>query len=168
TVTLGGTTKTTFKEGAIFTGLISFNTALKTAGVISTGTVTAGGVALTSDRRYKKNINTVTTPLASVMKLRGVTYDWRTDEFPEKNFDNHTHFGFIAQEVEEVIPEFVGTNDLGFKSIRYMGFTSLLVEALKEQQGVIDELRGDVIELRTQLDTLQKQVEELLKRNKKL
>ncbi|GMI44188.1 hypothetical protein TrCOL_g3457 [Triparma columacea] len=81
------------------------------------------------------------------MKLRGVTYDWRTDEFPEKNFDNHTHFGFIAQEVEEVIPEFVGTNDLGFKSIRYMGFTSLLVEALKEQQAEVVELRDKVEKL---------------------
>ncbi|GMH52061.1 hypothetical protein TrRE_jg10043, partial [Triparma retinervis] len=91
-----------------------------------------------------------------------------TDEFPEKNFDNHTHYGFIAQEVEEVLPEIVGTNELGYKSIRYIGFTSLLVEALKEQQGVIDELRGDVEELRTQLDVLKKQVEGLLKRNENL
>ncbi|GMH73937.1 hypothetical protein TrRE_jg8332, partial [Triparma retinervis] len=70
-----------------------------------------------------------------------------TDEFPEKNFDNHTHYGFIAQEVEEVLPEMVGTNELGYKSIRYIGFTSLLVEALKEQQAEVVKLRDKVEKL---------------------
>ena len=65
------------------------------------------------------------------MKLRGVSYYWKQDEFPEKNFDRFKHYGFIAQEVEKIIPDVVGTDDNGWKAVRYTGFTPLLVEAVK-------------------------------------
>jgi len=51
-------------------------------------------------------------------------------------------YGLIAQEVEHVIPELVGTNASGFKSVAYGNLIPLLIEALKAQQAEIDELKS--------------------------
>ena len=48
--------------------------------------------------------------------------------------------GVIAQEVEAVLPEVVGTRDNGIKAVRYDRIVALLIEAIKEQQTQIDEL----------------------------
>ena len=161
TLTVAGVTSTGIITGTTYDG----------SGVTVTGTVTAGGAALTSDRRYKKDITSLTSALDSVMKLRGVSYMWRRDEFPNHNFDNYTHYGFIAQEVEEVIPEVVGTDESGMKSIRYLGFTPILLEALKEQQATIarqqqamDELVADNARIREEMSLLSAHFEEELRR----
>jgi hypothetical protein len=136
---VGGTLTVT--GAATFASTINLDGIITATGVVSSGTVTASGQALTSDRRYKSDItdlNDGRNSLAAVMKLRGVSYGWKTEEFPDHHFDNHTHFGFIAQEVEEVLPEVVGTDELGWKTLRYNGFTPLLVEAVKEQQTKIE------------------------------
>ena len=145
----------TFTGGIISTGLITVTNAgglnvaatVTCTGLSSTGTVTASGAALTSDRRFKNHIKPLQfSPLETITKLKGVQYEWRTEEFPERNFDNHTHYGFIAQEVEEVLPGIVGTDDTEdqYKALRYMGFTPILVEAVKEQQMEIDKLKSQV------------------------
>ncbi len=148
--------------GATVYGAVGFNDAFSTAGLTSSavitgtgievsGVVTASGAALTSDRRYKDNITPLNSALDSVMKLRGVSYEWKTEEYPDHNFDNNTHYGFIAQEVEEVIPDVVGTDERGWKTLRYMGFTPVLVEALKEQQNEIQKLREENEDLREEV-----------------
>jgi hypothetical protein len=156
TVTFGGSLElggATVAGGLSSTGIITVTNAgglnvdavVTVTGLESTGTVTASGAALTSDRRYKNHIQPLQlSPLDSIMKLQGVQYSWKRDEFPEHNFDNFTHYGFIAQDVEEVIPGIVGTDDEGWKALRYMGFTPILVEALKEQQTEIEELKSRV------------------------
>jgi hypothetical protein len=73
--------------------------------------------------------------------MRGVTYHWKLDEYPEKDFDSREHLGFIAQEVEELFPQLVMTDDNGYKSVDYGRLTPVLVEAIKEQQAQIDEMR---------------------------
>ncbi|GMI14267.1 hypothetical protein TrVE_jg2647, partial [Triparma verrucosa] len=70
------------------------------------------------------------------------------------HFDNNTHYGFIAQEVEEVVPELVGTDELGMKSIRYLGFTPVLLEALKEQQEEILSLKEELRLTNSKLDLM--------------
>ena len=95
------------------------------------------------------------------MKIRGVSYNWRRSEFPTYAFDNNTHYGFIAQEVEEVIPELVGTDELGMKSIRYLGFTPVLLEAMKEQQAEIEELKELVEELKEDNIMIREELEAL-------
>jgi len=56
-------------------------------------------------------------------------------------FDKETQLGFIAQEFEKVIPELVRTDENGYKSIDYVKLTPVLVEAIREQQKQIDELK---------------------------
>jgi len=93
--------------------------------------LTAVDVNSTSDERLKDNIKTLENPLETVKSLRGVSYDM---------FGKHK-VGVIAQEVEAVVPEVVHTNDDGYKSVSYGNLVGVLIEAVKEQQTQIDELR---------------------------
>jgi hypothetical protein len=96
-----------------------------------TGTVTAN-----SDIRLKTNIKTITNSLEKVLSLRGVEYD-RIDieETPHQ-------IGLIAQEIEEVIPEVVNTNENGFKSVAYQNLIALVIQAIKELNDKVDKLKN--------------------------
>ena len=98
------------------------------------GTVSATNFNTTSDATLKTNVETLTGSLDAVNALRGVSFDWIENGGSE--------VGFIAQEVEEVLPEVVSTNDQGIKSVKYGNMVAVLVEALKEQQAQIDELKA--------------------------
>jgi hypothetical protein len=89
-----------------------------------------------SDERLKKNIHTITDPIKKVSALRGVTFEFK--ETGQKQI------GFVAQEVEKIIPEVVGENPDGYKGVQYENVVGLLVEAIKEQQKQIDELKRQV------------------------
>ena len=93
-----------------------------------------------SDVRLKKNINQLTGALEKLLDLRGVSYEWRTDEFSERGLSEEKHIGLIAQEVEKMFPELVSTDNYGYKALSYGRLTAILLEAIKEQQVQIDEL----------------------------
>ena len=93
-----------------------------------------GNVTAYSDITFKKNIELIPNALDKVLNLRGVTYN-RTDIENEPK-----QSGVIAQEVEEVLPEVVNTNDEGIKSVAYGNMVGLLIEAIKEQQTTIENL----------------------------
>ena len=83
----------------------------------------------TSDVRMKSNINTITNALNKIKNLRGVTYNWNSD------LSGDTRIGFIAQEVEEVVPELAFVNERTkdkVMGVHYQDITALLVEAIKE------------------------------------
>jgi hypothetical protein len=107
-------------------------------------TVTAG-VTACSDIRYKKDIKPLENALEKVLKLNGVTYLWKTTEFPAKNFTKDVQIGVIAQELEKIYPELVVTDTDGYKSVDYSKLTPILLEAIKEQQGMITEQK-DLLE----------------------
>jgi hypothetical protein len=98
--------------------------------------VAAGDITTNSDQRLKTNISTLENALYRVTKLEGVTYNLKSD--PE----GKAHTGLIAQDVEYVIPEAVSENEDGIKSVAYGNLVGLLVEAIKEQQVQINELRS--------------------------
>lgn len=107
----------------------------------STGITVTGDVNSTSDIRAKKNIETIEDALEKVSLLRGVTFDWDNDVEERAT-------GVIAQDVEKVLPEAVRDNaETGFKSVAYGNMVGLLVEAIKEQQTQIDELKDKVKKL---------------------
>jgi hypothetical protein len=80
-----------------------------------------------SDIKLKENINTITGALAKVRALRGVTYNWKD----RINGGNDLKIGFIAQEVNDVVPELVFSNN-EYLGVHYKDITALLVEAIKE------------------------------------
>ena len=102
--------------------------------------LTTSSFTTSSDKRYKENIETIPSSLEKVLELRGVYYDW----IDKKKFNDRKQVGFIAQEVEEVVPELVITNSEGFKSVNYNQSVSLLVEAIKEQQSMIKQLQEEI------------------------
>jgi len=93
-----------------------------------------------SDVRLKENITTIPDALNKVESLRGVNFTWKDTERKGSNLK----MGFIAQEVEEVIPEVVHTQDdeMKTKAVEYQYLTGLLVEAVKELSNKVKELEA--------------------------
>jgi len=112
------------------------------------------GVNCASDARYKRDVTPVQGALASVLKLRGVTYYWKQAEFPDKQFEARRQLGFIAQEIEPFYPEMVTTDQDGYKSVDYSRLTPVLVEALKEQQLQIEALKQQAAAARAENEAL--------------
>jgi hypothetical protein len=98
------------------------------------GILSASDVIATSDVRTKENIVTIDSALDKVLKMRGVYFN--------KKNDQQRRVGVIAQETEEVLPEVVFTDDSDDKnkSVAYGNIVGLLIEAIKEQQVIIDRL----------------------------
>jgi hypothetical protein len=115
-----------------------------------------------SDARWKKNVQPVTHALDKVTHLQGVTYDWRRDEFPDRSFDEGTQLGFLAQEVEKVVPEAVHTDAHGYKAVAYEKLAAVLAEGVKEQQTEIQSLKAENVALKKDVTELKALVHELL------
>ena len=128
------------------------------------------GIGACSDIRYKQNITELNNSLANVLKIKGVNYFWRVDEFPQNKFNKEQQIGFIAQDIEKIYPEIVFTDKDGYKSVDYSRLTPVLVEDIKEQnkqnenlQKLVFELKDIVEKTKKQMDVQQKQYEALQK-----
>ena len=102
----------------------------------------------TSDLRFKTNIRTLDHALDKVAQLRGVSFDWNQEAESVGAKPGDHQIGLVAQEVERVIPEVVSTPENGHKSVDYTKLTAVLIEAVKEQQEIIEGLRADIEELK--------------------
>ncbi len=113
------------------------------------GDITANSVAGTSDIRFKTNLRPVVNALDKIKALRGVYFNWNQNAFPEKEFGAQDELGFIAQEVEKVVPEIVTKDKTQeeYRSVKYDKLVALLVEAIKEQQKQIDSLNSKIEKL---------------------
>ena len=114
-----------------------------------------GSIGACSDVRYKKDVQTIGDAVETLLQLRGVSYSWRQDEYPEMKFDDQTHLGFVAQEIKDLVPGVVLVDDSGNMSVDYGRITPLLVEAVKGQQEQIKELNAQIADLREALGKLQ-------------
>ena len=101
------------------------------ASITATGTVQGAEVTATSDERLKSDIKTIDNALDKVMNMRGVSYTKQAEK----------GIGVIAQEIEKVLPEVV--TDGEYKSVAYGNIVGVLIEAIKEQQKQINELKKD-------------------------
>ena len=128
--------------GALGVGITSVGA---TAGELrATNEVTA---YYSSDERLKENISTIENALEKVNSMRGVYFDWKDKE----NNDNERQLGFIAQEVETVVPELVKESQ-GIKSVNYSQTVALLLEAIKEQGNQIKQLQDEVADLKSKIN----------------
>ena len=108
------------------------------------GDVYARGNQLTSDSRYKKDIQTLPSALKNILSLRGVSYYWKDRS------DNTEQIGVIAQEVEKIYPQLVHTNEDGYKSVAYSNLVSPLIEAVKELHALYQGHADRIAALETQ------------------
>ena len=93
--------------------------------------IVTGDVTAFSDERLKSDVKTIDNALDKVMSMRGVSYTKQAEK----------GVGVIAQEIEKVLPEVV--TDGEYKSVAYGNIVGVLIEAIKEQQKQIDELKKD-------------------------
>jgi len=101
------------------------------------GTWTASGdLVAYSDARVKTDVATIENALEKVLQLRGVTYV-RTD-----GEDHSQKIGVIAQEIREVLPQVVHEQTDGMLGVSYGNIVGVLIEAIKEQQKEIEELKA--------------------------
>lgn len=137
----GGTsTSTRMKityDGKVGIGTSSPSALLHVAGAGTfDGVLTAQSLTQTSDRRFKDDIEVLPHSLEKILSLRGVSYRWKTDAFPERHFPEGKDIGLIAQEVESVFPEAIFTNADGYKSVSYSKLVSPLIESTKAVYGL--------------------------------
>jgi hypothetical protein len=123
--TLSSSTSGTYTTAYVSNTKLTFNP--------STGTLSATIFTSLSDETQKTNIEKITSAVDLTRQINGVKFEWK--ENGEKSA------GVIAQEVEKIMPEIVHENDDGIKTVNYNGLVAVLIEALKEQQEQIDELK---------------------------
>ncbi|HIE01180.1 MAG TPA: tail fiber domain-containing protein [Thiotrichaceae bacterium] len=117
--------------GNVGIGMTSLQYKLDVAGTIRGNNVSP------SDQRLKQNIHSLENAISKLAQLRGVSFNWK-----DNTQNANTQIGFIAQEVETVLPELVSTDSDAYKSIAYGKLTAVLVEAVKEQQLQIERLEN--------------------------
>ena len=104
---------------------------ITTNGITVVGVITSTDFNSTSDLSLKTNIQTIPNPIDKILQINGVTFNWRENNKPS--------VGIIAQEIEKIFPELVqGENP---NTVNYNGLIGLLIEAVKEQQTEINNLK---------------------------
>ena len=142
----------TFSNTTTFSGAISQSNTTQSTNKSSGSYKTLGGVGIaktlnvgedvvayaSSDERYKDNLQAITNPIDKVKSLTGYTFTWNDKH---EQFNGNDDIGVVAQEVEKVFPEIVDTRDNGYKAVKYEKMVAVLIEAIKDQQKQIDELK---------------------------
>ncbi|MGH8005034.1 MAG: tail fiber domain-containing protein, partial [Limisphaerales bacterium] len=146
-------------NGDVGIGTTAPTTKLQVVGDIRVGTAGTNGCVqrfdgvsiagtCASDARLKKDIQPLSPLLDKLARLEPVTFNWRTEEYPELNLPKVKDQGLIAQEVEKILPELVITEESGFKAIHYHELPLMLLQAVKEQQKTIETLQAEVGDLK--------------------
>ena len=91
-----------------------------------------------SDINLKENIKPIENALDKVEKLQGITFNWKEPGLANLNED----IGFIAQDVQKVLPELVRKNENGKLSLRHQGIVPVLLEAIKELSDKVKALEN--------------------------
>ena len=109
-----------------------------------------GNVTAYSDIKLKDNIEVIPDAVSKIQQLRGVTFN-RNDFVPDAEtgvMPETRQAGVIAQEVQKVLPEVVRETSDGTLTVAYGNMVGLLIEAIKEQQGQIEDLKAEVTALK--------------------
>ncbi|HET8581402.1 MAG TPA: tail fiber domain-containing protein [Candidatus Paceibacterota bacterium] len=123
-------------------------------GLTVSGNVSASAFLYTSDQSLKHNVQTIPDALSLVEKLRGVMFNWNSDDRPD--------MGVIAQEVQKVLPQLVHTDAAtGLESVEYGNFIGIFIEAIKQVQGEVTNLQQENAQLTQQNAQLTQEVQSL-------
>lgn len=100
-----------------------------------------------SDLAFKENVQSLLNPLESLKKLDGVLYNYKA----ETGLDTELRPGFIAQNVEKVVPLAVAVDDSGLKYVNYSALAPMLVESVKELARKVEDQALEIAELKSKL-----------------
>jgi hypothetical protein len=146
--TINGESNLTFDGSALkVTGSVTISSSLAVGNITPSATVgridASNDVVAysTSDFRLKENITPILNPIAKIEAIGGYTFDWKPEHKDLHGFEGHD-VGVIAQEIEVIMPEVVTTRDNGYKAVKYEKLVPLLIEAIKDLQKQVDELKN--------------------------
>ena len=118
-----------------------------------TGTISATTVSTTSDRRLKENIQSVSSLSLTdgLRSLRPVAFNYKVDttlfSYDEEAQEmRNTHYGLIAQEVQQIYPDIVYENQDGYLSINYTELIPLLIQSLQELTAKVESLENQLVD----------------------
>ena len=124
-----------------------------------------GELDVASDARLKKNVVAIEKAMDVVKKLAPKVYNFRQSEFPEMDLADGRNMGFLAQDLEDVLPELVSEgaevvnvkdgNTFHSKSVNYIELIPLLTKAMQEQQETIDRLEAEISSIKKQLPNIE-------------
>jgi len=121
----------------------------------SAGQITSEGSCGRSDIRIKKGVQTLTNVLENIEKIQIREYDWNEKlsnyEFLKERDKLHS-IGMVAQELREIYPEFVYRRGDGYLSIHYQKLNAVIIQGIKEQQELINDIDADIIHLKSILE----------------
>ncbi len=112
------------------------------------------GFVSASDERLKKDVKPLNNALKTITSINGISFLWDKEKYPDYSFNNNRQIGFLAQEVEKVLPELVTQDIDGFKGVAYDKMAAVLVEAIKEQQQIIEKQKSEIDQLREEFEQL--------------
>jgi len=122
------------------------------------GRVNASWLVL-SDRRLKSDIKTIDNALDKISQLNGVSYTYNKSKYPEMNLPDGEVYGFIAQEVREVIPQVTSqSTEDDMVGIKYTEIIPILTEGIKEQQIIIEDQDVLIAALEEQVNQLEQRL----------
>ncbi|HYK77133.1 MAG TPA: tail fiber domain-containing protein, partial [Daejeonella sp.] len=109
-----------------------------------------------SDRRLKTKVETLTNVMQAINQMRGVSFEY----IDQKKYASGTKIGVIAQELQKIYPEMVKMGQDGFLKVDYTQLTAVFIEALKEQQEEIRQLKNQVSKQQEQIDAILKRLDQ--------
>ncbi len=132
------------------TGLVQIN-----------GNLSTGVFLSPSDMRLKKDIVNMGNTKDLINRLNPVTYDYRAEEFGEMGLPRYKQYGFIAQEMEKVLPTHVVDLNDGFKAVNYVMLIPILTKAMQENYATNDKMTEKVTALEQAMTTLKNENQDL-------
>lgn len=140
-------------------------------GLFTGGLGYAHGIYNLSDKNVKKDIKSITNALSKIKELKGISYKYDPNVLKSAKEDERIYLGFIAQDVEQVLPEVVVSKNFPMgggeikitdkndnlkevKVVDYVAIVPVLVEAIKEQQEIIENQEARIAKLETLVQQL--------------
>jgi hypothetical protein len=105
-----------------------------------------------SDEAFKTDVDPLENPLSLLNNLHGMTYHYKTKEFPKQNFPTDKQIGLMAQDVEKIYPLAVTTDEEGLKYVNYASLAPILIESIKELHQIVNEQKAEIERLKRSLN----------------
>ena len=108
-----------------------------------------------SDSRFKRDIIPITSVLEDITSLQAVSYSYKNDEFPDRNFPDTRQVGYIADDIEKIFPSVVENDKDGYRHVAYSHLSVLIAEAVKELRA---ETRSEISRLKKKVTDLEEEI----------
>ncbi len=117
-----------------------------------------GNQYLESDENSKRDIKPIESSLEKILDIKGVSFKWKDRRSEGRKSPDRQHYGVIAQQVEEVLPEIVNKGNDGTRRVAYIELIPVLIEAVKDQQNTISELQKQNTTMLKKMSELEKEL----------